>query len=180
MKKIILILFITAFFGCKSKKVDTNPTAVAMEKTVNKPVEKTIRKTIEKTVELKIVKLVLSEVDSNQKDKAYELGKRILLTCNTSRFKAFNESEATQSVINNITLEKLSQTCLKYRQWYGTFKDLQLVEIFKNNTDKTTIFRYKALYSKKVANKELRVYMNEENKVSAIKTLDWTAAYDNQ
>jgi hypothetical protein len=29
-----------------------------------------------------------------------------------------------------ITEERLSETC-KYRQWYGTFKDLKLVEVFK-------------------------------------------------
>jgi hypothetical protein len=39
-------------------------------------------------------------------------GKRILMTCNTSKFKPFNESEATQSVIENITEENLSKLVL--------------------------------------------------------------------
>lgn len=102
------------------------------------------------------------------------------MTCNTSKFRPYNENEATASVINNITESRLSKTCAKYRQRYGTFKDLQLVEIFKNNIEKTSIFRYKALYTKKVANKELRVFMNDKDKVSAIKTLDWDDVYDNQ
>lgn len=151
MKKLILVLSILVLIGCKSKKV------------VNIP----------EPVEVKIVKLSLSAVDENQKNKAYELGKRVLMTCNTSQFKPFNESEATESVIKNTTEEKLTKTCTKFRQFYGTFKDLQLVEVYKNIYEKTTVFRYKALYTKKVANKELRVSMNEESRVSSIKSLDW-------
>lgn len=160
MKKIIFILCLTILVGCKAKKVTPVEAAVPEEPAIEK--------------------LALSGVDSNLKNKAYELGKRMLMTCNTSKFKPYNSSEATASVINNITEQKLSKTCAKYRQRYGTFKDLQLVEIFKNNVDKTTIFRYKALYTKKVANKELRVFMNEENRLSAIKTLDWVDLYDKQ
>jgi hypothetical protein len=158
MKKIILILGIVLFISCKSKKVVETP----------------------KPAEVKIAKLMLSNVSELQKDKAYELGKRVLMTCNTSKFKPFNESEATASVIQNTTEEKLTKTCTKFRQFYGTFKDLQLVEIYKNYIDKTLIFRYKALYTKKVANKELRVSLNEENKVSAIKSLDWTNTFQNK
>lgn len=128
---------------------------------------------IEKPAEIKIVKLELSQVDFNKKERTYELGKRILMTCNTSKFKPFTTSEATASVINNITLEKLSKTCTKYRQWYGTFIDLKLVEIYSNAEEGSYIFRYKALYTKKVANKELRVFINNENKISAIKSMDW-------
>jgi hypothetical protein len=53
-----------------------------------------------------------SKVDANLTTKAYDLGKRILMTCNTSKFKPFNESEATQSVIENITEENLSKLVL--------------------------------------------------------------------
>ena len=158
MKKIILILGVILFISCKSKNVVS----------ASKPAE------------VKIAKLMLSEVSEPQKDKAYELGKRVLMTCNTSKFKPFNESEATPSVIQNTTEERLTKTCTKFRQYYGTFKDLQLVEIYKNNIDKTIIFRYKALYTKKVANKELRVSMNEENKVSAIKSLDWVDTFQSK
>lgn len=151
MKKIIIVFSILLLIGCKSKKVVVAP----------------------EPKKVKIEKLGLSEVNESQKSKAYELGKRVLMTCNTSKFKPFNQSEATASVINNTTEERLTKTCTRFRQYYGTFIDLQLVEIYKNNFDGTTIFRYKALYSKKVANKELRVSMNQENKVSAIKSLDW-------
>ncbi|HEX9150611.1 MAG TPA: hypothetical protein VF842_00920 [Flavobacterium sp.] len=157
MKKIILILSIILLIGCKSKTVVTT----APE-------------------EARIAKLTFSEVSESQKDKAYQLGKRVLMTCNTSKFKPFNESEATASVIKNTTEERLTKTCTRFRQYYGTFKDLQLVEIYKNNSDQTTIFRYKALYTKKVANKELRVSINQENKVSSIKSLDWVDTFQNK
>lgn len=154
MKKLILILSIIALAGCKSKKI-----------TPSEP----------KADE--VVQLALNQINNNQKNKAYELGKRVLMTCNTSKFKPFTNSEATTSVINNITIEKLSKTCTKYRQWYGTFKDLELAEVYQNTKDQTTVYRFKALYSKKVANKELRVFMNTDNLVSAIKTSDWTTTF---
>ena len=153
MKKIIIVLSLFLLIGCKTKSV------------VVKPEEKVI------------VKLSPSEVDNSLKNKAYELGKRVLMTCNTSTFKPFTSSEATQKVIENTTQSRLTQTCLKFRLKYGAFKDIQLVEVIQNKTDRINIFRYKAIYQKKIANKELRVTMNEENKVSAINSKDWTDSY---
>ncbi|QIH37509.1 hypothetical protein G7A72_01210 [Flavobacterium sp. Sr18] len=155
MKKLIIVLTILLLVGCKSKKVVTEPEPEVA----------------------KIEKLGLAEIGETQKSKAYELGKRVLMTCNTSKFKPFTSSEATPSVIKNTTVERLSKTCNRFRQYYGTFIDLQLVEAYKNNFENTIVFRYKALYSKKVANKELRVTMNAENKVSSIKSLDWVNSF---
>ncbi|MFV8356243.1 hypothetical protein ACNQGB_08710 [Flavobacterium sp. XS1P32] len=154
MKKILIVFSLLLLIGCKSKK-----TAVEEPKKAN------------------FEKINFAEINDLQKDKAYDLGKRVLMTCNTSKFKPFNTTEATSSVIQNTTEERLTKTCTRFRQYYGTFKDLELVEVYKNNYDKTTIFRYKAMYSKKVANKELRVSMNVENKVSAIKSLDWVDSF---
>lgn len=148
--KILVILSLLAMAGCKSKK-----------STVAKP-------------EVKKVEIVTSDaINQAQKTKAYDLGKRILMTCNTSKFKPFNTSEATPSVIKNTTQERLTQTCLKFRLKYGDFKEIQLVEVLHDKKSNSNIYRYKALYEKKIANKELRVTMNEEDKVSAIKSLDW-------
>ena len=158
MKKLILVLSILLLIGCKSKNVVTN----------NEPEPEVI----------KMVKLGLSEVNESQKNKAYELGKSVLMTCNTSRFKPFNTSEATASVIRNTTEERLTKTCTRFRQYYGSFIDLELVETYKNNFDQSVVFRYKASYTKKVANKELRVTMNADNKVSSIKSLDWVNGFN--
>lgn len=136
--------------GCKSKKTATTTAP-----------------------EVKVTKISLEKVDADQKKKAYELGKRVLMTCNTSRFKKFNSSEATPSVIKNTTEERLTKTCHNFRQKYGEFKEIRLVEVLRNKREKMTIYRYKADYSKKIANKELRVTMNEQNQVAAIKSLDW-------
>lgn len=154
MKKILILLCLLMLIGCKSTKV-----ALIEPKKTN------------------FEKISFAEINDVQKNKAYDLGKRVLMTCNTSKFKPFNTTEATVSVIQNTTEERLTKTCTRFRQYYGTFKDLELVEVFKNNYEKTTIFRYKALYSKKVANKELRVSINGENKVSAIKSLDWVDSF---
>jgi hypothetical protein len=156
MKKLIIVLSIFLLIGCKSKNVVTAPAEPEVAK---------------------VERLGLSEISESQKNKAYDLGKRVLMTCNTSKFKPFTSNEATPTVIKNTTIERLSKTCNRFRQYYGTFIDLQLVEAYRNNFDKSTVFRYKAIYSKKVANKELRVTMNSENKVSSIKSLDWINSF---
>ena len=150
MRKILFICCLIVMVGCKSKKNSTSAPEV-----------------------LKTSKIETTEISSVQKNKAYDLGKRVLMTCNTSKFKPFNTSEATPSVIQNTTQDKLTKTCLKFRLKYGDFKDLQLVEVYQNKADQSNIYRFKALYEKKIANKELRVTMTEDNLVSSIKSLDW-------
>lgn len=156
MKKLIITLSILLLIGCKSKNISSS--------TVKSEVRK-------------IEKIATTDVSNVQKTKAYELGKRVLMTCNTSKFKPFTTEEATESVITNTTEARLSKTCTRFRQYYGSFIDLELIETYKNNADQSTVFRYKASYSKKVANKELRVIMNSENKVSSIKSLDWVNTF---
>ena len=157
MKQFILVVSILLLIGCKSKKAVT-----ASEPEIEV---------------IKMAKISLSEVNESQKSRAYELGKRVLMTCNTSRFKPFTTSEATASVIRNTTEERLTKTCTRFRQYYGSFIDLELIETYINNFDQSVTFRYKASYTKKVANKELRVTMNADNKVSSIKSLDWIDAF---
>lgn len=112
-------------------------------------------------------------VDKSKKDKAYALGKRVLMTCNTSKFRPFNKSEATESVIKNTTLERLTSTCQKFRLKYGKFEDIKLAQVIHISSDDSYVFRYKAEYQRKFTTKELRVTLNNENKVSAIKSTDW-------
>ncbi|KAF2337152.1 hypothetical protein [Flavobacterium daemonense] len=152
MKKAGLIICLLLLIGCKSKTVSRD------------------------TDDLKIKKVAVSEINSNQQKKAYELGKRVLETCNTSKFKPFNETEVTKSVMENTTEERLTKTCTRFRQYYGSFIDLKLDGVYK--TKQEVIYRYHALYSKKVANKELRVFVDENNLVSAIKSMDWDETFD--
>lgn len=155
MKKAGLIICLLLLIGCKSKTVVSRDTE-----------------------DLKIKKVPSSEVSSNQQQKAYELGKRVLETCNTSKFKPFNETEVTKQVMENTTEERLTKTCTRFRQYYGSFIDLKLDGVYK--TKQEVIYRYHALYSKKVANKELRVFVNEENLISAIKSMDWDEKFDSK
>lgn len=159
MKKIqivvLSILSIIVLIGCKSKAVIIEP----------------------KPVEIKYIKLNSADVNESQKKKAYDLGKRTLMICNTSKFIPFKENEATPSVIQNTTLEKHSKLCVLFNGRYGSFIDLKLIETHKNVTDNEIIFRYKAIFEHSNANKELRVTLNEDNKVSALKTSNWTDVF---
>ena len=150
MKKAVVILILLTFVlnACKSKS-----------KVAEKP---------------KIEIVEPSTVDKAKKDKAYALGKRVLMTCNTSKFRPFNKSEATESVIKNTTLERLTSTCQEFRIKYGKFEDIKLAQVIHNVDDDSYVFRYKAEYQRKFTTKELRVTLNSENKVSAIKSTDWT------
>jgi hypothetical protein len=153
MKKLIITICILTLFGCKTKNVNG----------------KLIGKSVDTTQ--------LSAEQESQKSKAYELGKRLLMTCNTSKFKPFTKSEATDKVIANSTEKKVKEIGAKYSLKYGNFKDLEFVEMVPNKTDNTNIFRFKALFDYAKANKELRVTMNLENKVSGITTKDWKDEY---
>ncbi|RKR05322.1 hypothetical protein C8C83_4665 [Flavobacterium sp. 90] len=154
MKKAGLIICLLLLIGCKSKTITRD------------------------TEDLKVKKVSGAEINANQQKKAYELGKRVLETCNTSKFKPFNETEVTKTVMENTTEERLTKTCTRFRQYYGSFIDLKLDGVYK--TKQEVIYRYHALYSKKVANKELRVFVNEENLISAIKSMDWDEKFDSK
>lgn len=149
MKQLSFLLSLLMLLSCKSKAL------------------------VEKPIENKSSKIALSNIDENKKHKVYELGKRILMICNTSKFKPFNATEATPTVISNMTPDRLTKTCLKFRLKYGNFKDIQLIETYRNENDTTIVFRYKALYEKKIANKELRMFLNNQDQISSVKTLDW-------
>lgn len=157
MKKwLILLLAIGTLTGCKSKKT-ASPKKPATER--------------------KVTKVTPEKVDQAQMQKAYDLGKRVLMTCNTSRFKPFTSDEATTEVIRNTTEERLTKTCHNFRVKYGDFKDLRFIEVVRDKKNKLNIYRFKADYEKKIANKELRVTVNEKNLVSSIKSMDWKDQY---
>ncbi len=154
MKKLLILMCLLALAACKSKKATTSTAAP-------------------KPPEPKVVRIAADKIDEDQKQKAYELGRRVLMTCNTSKFKPFNSSEATPEVIRNTTEERLTKTCHNFRLKYGEFRDIRFVEAVRDKAAKVNIYRFKAQYSKPIANKELRVTVNEQNRVSAIKSLDW-------
>ena len=157
MKKIfLLVITIATLSACKSKS--SSGSSVFSSKP-------------------KIELLAPEEVNPALESKSYYLCKRILNTFNTSKFKPFTTEEATDKVIQNTTLERLSSTCQKYLIKYGQFKDIKLVEVIRNNEDNSHVFRYKAEYQRKFTQKELQVTMDEDNKVSSIKSTDWKDIY---
>jgi hypothetical protein len=112
----------------------------------------------------------VKEVNSVKKNRAYDLGKRLLETCNTSKFKSFSREEATESVIKNATVEKISKTCQKIILRNGKFIDLQLSEVIHDVETDDYLFKYKIQYEKKYFERELRVTINKDGKVAAMNT----------
>jgi hypothetical protein len=149
MRKIIILLPILFLASCKTQK-NTPEIAVAEKRTavIVKP----------------------EAVETLKKSRAYDLGKRVLEACNTSRFKAFSTTEATPKVIANATAEKISATCQKIILRNGRFIDLKLVEILHNEITNDYIFRYDIQYEKPMFKRELKITIDAENKVSAIAT----------
>lgn len=155
-KKLFLLIFCLAL-SCKSKKVSVDKKPVAA-----------------------IDRLSDGQIDIVQKDKTTALGKQILMTCNTSKFIPFTEKEATTEVRKNMTLERLSKICSKFQQKYGDFKELKFVEAYKDGINQTIIYRYKALYEKKIANKELRITVNKKNQIASVNSKDWKDSLTNK
>ena len=157
MKKILPLLILCFLIGCKSKKDKVSKTETAPK--------------------FKIERIADEKVDQTQKEQITSLGRQILMTCNTSKFKPLTEKEATQEVRKNMTIERLTKTCLKFKLKYGDFRDLKFVEAYRNFPEKKLIYRYKALYEKKIANKELQITVNENNQISAVNSKDWLDVY---
>ena len=150
----MFLLCLAVLFSCKSKAPKTSSV-----KTTEKPSN--------------LVKP--EEVEALKKDRAYEIGKRLLESCNTSRFKAFSSYETTDKVRQNATKEKISSICKKINQRNGRFIGINLIDITRNKKTKELIFRYSIDYEKKLYKRELNVTINAENKVSAIATKEITA-----
>ena len=147
MRRIILFCCIVLLVSCKSKKSVTS-TTIEKNTTLVKP----------------------EDVDVVKKDRAYDIGTRLLESCNTSRFKAFSTSEATDKVRQNATREKISAICKKINQRNGRFNGLNLIDITRNKKTDELVFRYNISYEKKLYKRELKVTVNAENQVSAIAT----------
>lgn len=140
-KPFLFILFISLLTSCKSTKPENS--AIIIES---------------------------NKVESIKKNRAFDLGTRLLESCNTSKFKAFNKEEATEKVIQNATPEKISLTCQKIRQRNGKFNYIKLLDVTYLKESEEYIFRYNIDYEKKYFMRELSVTINKENKVSAIST----------
>lgn len=121
-------------------------------------------------VKSRFEKINLKEVNNQKLTRAYNLGKRLLETCNTSRFKVFSKEEATDKVLKNAKVEKISKTCQKILMRNGKFIDLSLLEVTQDNETEDLLFRYKIEYEKKYFERELYVTINSEGKVSKMKT----------
>ncbi len=144
MRKIIILCCIALVISCKSKKhVIVNRSLVLI-----KP----------------------ESVEPAKQMRAYDLGKRLLESCNTSRFKAFSASEATEKVRQNATKDKISTICKKINQRNGRFLGLTLLNVVHNKTKDEFIFRYSINYEKKLFKRELYVTIGADNRVSAIAT----------
>ncbi|GAA4757568.1 MULTISPECIES: hypothetical protein [Flavobacterium] len=139
--KSISILLLLVIISCKSKK--NSETSVIIES---------------------------SKVEAIKKNRAFDLGTRLLESCNSSKFKAFTKEEATEKVIQNATPDKISLTCQKIRQRNGKFNFIKLLDVTYLKESEEYIFRYNIDYEKKYFMRELSVTINKDNKVSAIST----------
>lgn len=155
MKKIITLFLIMILFSCKSKVPITQPSIEPETLTIEKK---------------RFVNIKIEDVNTIKKNNSYNLGKRLLEACNTSKFKQFSSQEATEKVIKNATLEKITKTCQKINHRNGKFIDLDLLEITQDQLTEDFIFRYKIKYEKVYFKRELKITINNQNKVSSIIT----------
>ncbi len=168
MKK-TLLLFILILLSCKSgdtnseektSTVATKPSTVAAENA----------KKVSERYEL----VTPDSVDVVKKTNSYNLGKRLLTVCNSFKFKKFTAKEATESVIKNTNLAKMTIICQKINQRNGKFINLKLIDVIRDTQSEDQVFRYDINYQKKFFKRELKVTINSEGKISAISTREIT------
>jgi hypothetical protein len=168
MKYLSLIL-VLILFSCKSKptvRVEKNESKIVNELEKNNSdlivdnVKKTERFVILKPADLKLNQLKIAE----------NLGSRLLGMCNNFKFKKFNSQEATDKVINNIDLEKMTKTCQKIYFRNGKFIDLEIIEIKQDNLTGEIGFRFNIIYEKNFFKRELKLILNQENKLTFVAT----------
>lgn len=150
MKNGIFILFLILVLSCKAKRNVVQNEPIGAEKT--------------------IIIISPSEIEVEIKLRAFDLGTRLLSTCNTSKFKPFSIDEATEKVIQNATLDKIAETCKKINFRNGKFIAIDLIDIFHNQLTNQYIFRYTIDYEKKYFKRELTVVVDQDSRVSAITT----------
>lgn len=161
MKKIFSLFLLILIVGCKSKQNPVVNTNSNKEETASE---------IKKEAKARFVKMAFNEVNVATKNRAYNLGKRLLETCNTSKFKPFTTEEATDKVIQNATVERISKTCQKILIRNGKFIDLELIDITQDTETDDLLFKFKIDYEKKYFERELTVTINSDGKVSAMAT----------
>jgi hypothetical protein len=148
-------------------KIDTTKTILDSFSVEKKEIEDTII----------VEKILPEEISKLQKGKAYIIGKKVLTACITSKIKEFSEEDFSERILNKFSLEYLSNICINVNRRFGNFEDLLFNEALRVEKHKTTIYRFKAVYTKKFFMKELRIYMNDQNKITSLKTLTWKPEY---
>jgi hypothetical protein len=148
-------------------KIDTTKTILDSFKVEKKEIEDTII----------IEKILPEEISKLQKGKAYFIGKKVLTACSTSKIKEFSEEDFSERILKKFSLEYLSNICINVNRRFGNFEELLFKEALRVEKHKTTIYRFKAVYTKKFFTKELRIYMNDQNKITSLKTLTWKPEY---
>lgn len=171
--KNICFFIILSMFACKSKpsnterpkKPELNP-----EKEFIETDAKSETKLGDETKSERFVTLKPIELKPNQLKIAENLGSRLLGMCNNYKFKKFTTAEATESVIGNIDLDRMTKTCQKIFFRNGKFIDLQLIEIIQDKQSGEISFRFDIIYEKNFFKRELKLILNSENKLSFIAT----------
>lgn len=170
MKKIILIVVLSLLFSCKTKAPTiTNPNKEDPKVVTDSPIDIIKDETV-KTETAKFVVVSKSEVSASKTALSYSLGKRLLESCSTSNFKQFTTKEATEKVIQSTTIENVSTVCKKINIRNGKFKALTLLDITYDIENNSYQYRYNIEFEKKYFKRELFITINEEGKMSSLKT----------
>lgn len=130
---------------------------------------------VEEEVEDTIIveKILPEEISKLQKGKSYIIGRKLLTACSTSKIKEFSEEDFSERILRKFSLDYLSNICINVNRRFGKFEELLFKEALRVEQHKITIYRFKAVYEKKFFVKELRVYMNDQNKITSLRSLPW-------
>lgn len=171
--KNICFFIILLMFACKSKPSSIErpkKPELNHEKKFNETDSKSETKLAEETKYERFIILKPIDLKSNQLQIVENRGSRLLGMCNNYKFKKFTTAEATESVIRNIDLDKMTKICQKIFFRNGKFLSLEIIEIRLDNETGNIGFRFDIVYEKNFFKRELKLTLNSENKLSLIAT----------
>ncbi|MFY8188859.1 MAG: hypothetical protein ACOVLC_13010 [Flavobacterium sp.] len=147
--KSLFIVLLFAFLGCKTSQNKSTATLLKSSKWET---------------------LATENIKKEELKKGQMLCDRVLSTCNSSYFKAFNSQEATPELIQKMTPEKITATCKEIIKGYGSFKSTLFKEAQYFEKDGLTLYIFDCEYEKKYYKKVIKIMMNEKGQATNILT----------
>jgi len=118
-------------------------------------------------------KLPADKVDKDKVSLAERFADRYFSAARDGKIYEF-QNDATDAVIKGLTPDIQRQVYQDIKNNFGDYKSLEFVEAWKNNTGQImTIIRFKGVFTNATVKPEIRIVIDEANKVAGFWYKSW-------